>query len=98
MTKSRHCFRMAMLAALWISAALATSAHAEVTNDPGSDENVELKVTETDPALKGATAAAQYKPATLETGLKITVPPHIAIGDMVIVGTTEGGKYVGKAK
>ncbi|MBY0229979.1 MAG: elongation factor P, partial [Gemmataceae bacterium] len=46
---------------------------------------VDLRVTETDPALKGATAAAQYKPATLETGLKINVPPHIAIGDLVTV-------------
>src|SRR5829696_5597952 len=50
---------------------------------------VELKVTETDPAIKGATAAAQYKPATLETGLKITVPPHIAIGDMLVINTAE---------
>jgi elongation factor P len=59
---------------------------------------VELKVTETDPAIKGATAAAQYKPATLETGLKITVPPHIAIGDVLIINTAEGGKYIGRAK
>src|SRR5262249_43237863 len=59
---------------------------------------VELKVTETDPAIKGATAAAQYQPATLETGLKITVPPHIAIGDVLVVSTAEGGKYVGRAK
>src|SRR5215216_1802767 len=59
---------------------------------------VELTVTETDPAIKGATAAAQYKPATLETGLKITVPPHIAIGDVLVVGTAEGGKYVGRVK
>lgn len=58
---------------------------------------VDLKVTETDPALKGATAAAQYKPATLETGLKINVPPHIAIGDMVAVDTSER-KYLGRAK
>ncbi len=33
---------------------------------------VELKVVETEPSVKGATAAAQYKPATLETGLKIS--------------------------
>src|SRR5947209_19989937 len=36
---------------------------------------VDLKVVETEPSMKGATAAAQYKPATLETGLKIRVPP-----------------------
>ncbi|MFO0879273.1 MAG: elongation factor P [Gemmataceae bacterium] len=58
---------------------------------------VELKVTETDPALKGATAAAQYKPATLETGLKVTVPPHIGIGDMIVVDTEEG-KYLSRVK
>ena len=48
---------------------------------------VDLKVTETEPALKGATAAAQYKPATLETGLKITVPGFINIGEVVQVDT-----------
>jgi elongation factor P len=58
---------------------------------------VELKVADTDPALKGATAAAQYKPATLETGLKITVPPFIAIGDMVQIDTRTG-EYLGRAK
>lgn len=58
---------------------------------------VNLRVTETEPALKGATAAAQYKPATLETGLKINVPPFIEIGEMVQVDTAEG-KYLGRAK
>jgi elongation factor P len=58
---------------------------------------VMLKVTETEPALKGATAAAQYKPATLETGLKLSVPPFIEIGEMIQVDTTEG-KYLGRAK
>jgi elongation factor P len=59
---------------------------------------VELKVTDTEPALKGATAAAQYKPATLETGLKVTVPPHIATGDVLVISTAEGGKYVSRVK
>jgi elongation factor P len=58
---------------------------------------VELKVTETDPALKGATAAAQYKPATLETGLKVTVPPFIAIGELVQIDTRTG-EYLSRAK
>jgi elongation factor P len=58
---------------------------------------VELKVVETDPALKGATAAAQYKPATLETGLKITVPPFIGIGEVVQVDTRTG-EYLSRAK
>jgi elongation factor P len=58
---------------------------------------VELLVTETEPAVKGATAAAQYKPATMETGLKITVPPFVAIGEMVLVDTRTG-EYLSRAK
>jgi elongation factor P len=58
---------------------------------------VELKVTDTEPSVKGATAAAQYKPATLETGLKITVPPFVGIGEMVAVDT-RSGEYLSRAK
>jgi elongation factor P len=58
---------------------------------------VELKVIDTEPSVKGATAAAQYKPATLETGLKITVPPFVGIGDMVAVDT-RSGEYLSRAK
>jgi elongation factor P len=58
---------------------------------------VELKVVETEPSVKGATAAAQYKPATLETGLKISVPPFVAIGEMVAVDT-RSGEYLSRAK
>ena len=39
---------------------------------------VTLKVIETEPSVKGATAVAQYKPATCETGLKITVPAFVS--------------------
>lgn len=58
---------------------------------------VDLKVTNTEPSVKGATAAAQYKPATLETGLKITVPPFVGIGEMVAVDTRTG-EYLSRAK
>jgi elongation factor P len=58
---------------------------------------VELKVVETEPSVKGATAAAQYKPATLETGLKITVPPFVGIGEVVQVDTRTG-EYLSRAK
>jgi elongation factor P len=58
---------------------------------------VELKVVETDPGIKGATAAAQYKPAVLETGLKITVPPFIGPGEMIQVDTRTG-EYLSRAK
>jgi elongation factor P len=58
---------------------------------------VELSVVETEPSVKGATAAAQYKPATLETGLKITVPPFISKGEVVAVDTRTG-EYLSRAK
>lgn len=58
---------------------------------------VVLKVAETEPGMKGATAAAQYKPATMETGLKINVPSFIEIGELLAVDTREG-KYLSRAK
>jgi elongation factor P len=58
---------------------------------------VELKVVETEPSVKGATAAAQFKPATLETGLKITVPPFVGIGEMIAVDT-RSGEYLSRVK
>jgi elongation factor P len=51
---------------------------------------VDLVVTETDPAIKGATAKAQMKPATLETGLVIQVPPYLTTGECVRVDTRDG--------
>jgi elongation factor P len=58
---------------------------------------VNLKVVDTEPSVKGATAAAQFKPATLETGLKITVPPFVGIGEVVAVDTRTG-EYLSRAK
>jgi elongation factor P len=58
---------------------------------------VEHKVVETEPSMKGATAQAQYKPATTETGLKVTVPPFISVGDVIQVDT-RSGEYLGRAK
>jgi len=58
---------------------------------------VEHKVVETEPSMKGATAQAQYKPATTETGLKVTVPPFISVGDVIQIDT-RSGEYLGRAK
>jgi elongation factor P len=55
-------------------------------------QTVDLVVKETVPGIKGATASAQVKPATLETGLVIQVPPFINEGDRVRVNT-ETGEY-----
>jgi elongation factor P len=56
---------------------------------------VDLKVTDTVPGIKGATAAAQVKPATLETGLVVTVPAFVNPGDVIRVNT-ETGEYLSR--
>ena len=56
---------------------------------------VDLVVRETVPGIKGATASAQVKPATLETGLVINVPSFINEGDKIRVNT-ETGEYQGR--
>jgi elongation factor P len=58
---------------------------------------VDLEVTETAPEIKGATATNQNKPATLETGLVVQVPPFIKMGEMIRVDTRTG-EYVTRVK
>lgn len=60
-------------------------------------DSVDLEVTETPPALAGATATNQYKDATLETGLKVSVPPFIKPGERVRIDTRTGG-YIERVK
>ena len=57
---------------------------------------VDLLVKQTVPGIKGATASAQIKPATLETGLVVNVPSFINEGDRIRVNT-ETGEYQGRA-
>jgi elongation factor P len=57
---------------------------------------VDLKVTDTAPGIKGATASAQVKPATLETGLVVQVPPFVNPGDQVRI-STDTGEYLSRA-
>ena len=58
--------------------------------------NVILKVIETEPFMKRATASAQVKPAILETGLKVIIPGFVAVGELIKVNT-ETGEYVERA-
>ncbi|MEI8358318.1 MAG: translation elongation factor [Pseudomonadota bacterium] len=58
---------------------------------------VVLQVTETAPAIKGATAQAQTKAATLETGLEIQVPAYLESGELVVVDTRDS-RFVSRAK
>src|SRR5919206_544686 len=59
-------------------------------------QTVELKVVETEPGLKSATASSVTKPAKLETGLVVQVPPFINEGDLIRVDTSEGA-YLSRA-
>ena len=49
--------------------------------------NIECSIDITDAAIKGQTAASSYKPATLENGIKINVPPFVESGDKIILDT-----------
>ncbi|KRM19706.1 protein translation elongation factor P [Ligilactobacillus hayakitensis DSM 18933 = JCM 14209] len=51
---------------------------------------VQMKVVETEPTIKGATAASGGKPATMETGLVVTVPDFIEVDDELVINTTTG--------
>ena len=59
--------------------------------------SVELRVVSTEPALRGATVSNVNKPATLETGLVIQVPPFVNEGELIRVDTNEG-KYLERVK
>ena len=59
-------------------------------------KTVDLKVTDTAPGIKGATATNQMKDAVLETGLATRVPPFIEIGEVVRI-STEHGEYLSRA-
>jgi elongation factor P len=60
-------------------------------------DTVDLVVLDTEPTMQKATASAVMKPAKLETGLVISVPPFINNGDRVRVDTSEG-RYVQRAQ
>jgi elongation factor P len=60
-------------------------------------DTVILTVVEADAVVKGQTAASSYKPAIVENGDRVMVPPHITIGTRIVVNT-EDGTYVERAK
>ena len=59
--------------------------------------SMELTVTQTEPSLKGATVSNVNKPATLENGVTIQVPPFVNEGDRIRVDPREG-RYIERAK
>ena len=52
-------------------------------------QHVTLEITEADAVVKGQTASSSYKPAVLENGVKVMVPPFIGAGERIVVDTTE---------
>ena len=59
--------------------------------------SIELKIENTDAAIKGQTASSSYKPATLENGIKIMVPPFINSDDKIVLDTRTL-EYIKKVK
>ncbi|PLX44599.1 MAG: elongation factor P [Hyphomicrobiales bacterium] len=52
-------------------------------------DQVTLEVTETEPTIKGQTASSSYKPALMDNGVRVMVPPFITVGERIIVDTNE---------
>ena len=57
---------------------------------------VELEITECEPSVKGNSATARTKPATMSTGLVVQVPEHISQGDVIRINVEER-KFLGRA-
>lgn len=60
-------------------------------------EQVTLAISETEPTVKGQTAASSYKPAILENGVRVMVPPFVGVGENIVV-QTEDLKYLRRAE
>lgn len=60
-------------------------------------QHVTMEIVQADPVVKGQTASSSYKPAVLENGVRVMVPPHIESGTRIVV-RTEDSTYVERAK
>jgi elongation factor P len=60
-------------------------------------KTIRAKIATTEPMVKGATASASYKPATLENGVVVQVPPFVTEGEEIIVDPSEN-RYIERAK
>ena len=60
-------------------------------------KTVVLPVIEADAVVKGQTASSSYKPAIVEGGIRVMVPPHIGVGTRLVINTEEG-TYMERAK
>jgi elongation factor P len=60
-------------------------------------KSVVLEVIEADAVVRGQTASSSYKPAVVTGGIKVMVPPHVAVGTKLVI-STEDGSYMERAK
>ena len=60
-------------------------------------QKITVEITETEPVVKGQTASSSYKPATVDNGLRVMVPPHIGVGTRIVINT-EDNSYQGRAQ
>lgn len=60
-------------------------------------DTVTVEIVEAEPVVKGQTATTSYKPAIIQNGTKVMVPPHVESGTRIVV-KTEDGSYVERAK
>jgi elongation factor P len=71
--------------------------HGETPIGISLPQQVTLAITEAEPTIKGQTAASSYKPALLENGVRVMVPPFISAGERIVVDTAEVA-YVRRAE
>ena len=60
-------------------------------------QKITVEVLETEPVVKGQTASSSYKPAMVQNGLRVMVPPHIGVGTKIIINT-EDNSYVSRSQ
>jgi len=60
-------------------------------------DTVVMRIVEADPVVRGQTATSSYKPAKLENGVRVMVPPHVESGVRIVVNTADSS-YVERAK
>jgi elongation factor P len=71
--------------------------HGETPIGVSLPQQVTLAITDAEPTIKGQTAASSYKPATLENGVRVMVPPFVTAGERIVVDTAEVA-YVRRAE
>ena len=86
-------------AAAWLAPGIKIQVQFHETRPIGIElpKTIKAKIVETQPMVKSSTASASYKPATLENGVTVLVPPFVSEGEEIIVDPTDN-RYIERAK